>query len=326
MEFRINKHSELPIYQQLKEQIRYFLLNGSLEPGTKIPPPKDLGAYLQINKNTVIAAYKELEQEGYLVTRQGQGTYVADNLPALPGPDRRRQLLALAGEALTKTKALGFSPEDFYTVILNQTILESENPAGSSPKKSGGLQALFVECNLPDLRSYQETLRHELGIKIDGCLLDELPERLDTPAVTQADFVITVFSHLEDVQAIIEPLGKDVIAVMAAPQFQVLMQISQLPPRTRVGLVCVNEAGAFKMKSTMEAAGIRHLHLEPCSLENLPHLKSALARVDQIICSRAALDDLTPLLPHPEKVMKFFAEIDRAGLDMLKNYIAHFKH
>lgn len=318
MEFRINKSAELPIYQQLKEQIRYFLLSGALQPGTRVPPPKDLGAYLQINKNTVIAAYKELEQEGFLVTRQGQGTYVSESLPSLPEPDSSRALLQVAAEAIAKAKALGFQPADLYTVILNQTLLEPADRPVPFDHKRGPVQALFVECNLPDLNSFTDTLQQELGIRVNGCLLDELPNQLETAAVRDADLVITVFSHLEDVKAILEPLGMEIIGVMAAPQFQVLLEISALPPRSRVVLICVNEAGAAKMRSTLEAAGIRHLQLKPCSMDNRARLAELLPEADQIICSRAALTELEALHPPREKVMKFFADIDRAGLEMLK--------
>lgn len=315
MKFQVNKSSDFPIYQQLKEQIKYFLLSGLLQPGTRVPPPKEAALVLQINRNTVIAAYKELEKEGLLVTRHGQGTYVSEKLTPLPDEEKKQALIALVRETLERTVQLGFRPEDLFTVVFNQTVLGLDSTHGRA------LKALLVECNLPDLQYYQQDLQKELGIQVDGCLLSELPEKVEEERVTGADFVVTTFFHVEDVKAILEPLGKEVIAIMAAAHLHTLMRIGQLPPGTRVGLVCASEVGAATMRRALEAAGIRHITLEHAGMENKEALDEMLGRVDWAVGSRVVIETLRAIAPPEVQVMEYSNVLDQAGVQMLKQYL-----
>lgn len=313
MEFRVNKSSEFPIYQQLKEQIKYFLLSGVLQPGTRVPTPKDLASYLQVNRNTVIAAYKELEKEGLLVTKHGQGTYVSEDISSLPDIDRKQALINLAREALEKTVQMGFGAEDLFTVVFNQAVL------GVGRKHD--LRAYLVECNIPDLQYYLRELQEELKIPVDGCLLSELPEKVHEEALVNADFVITTFWHVEDVKAILEPLGKEVIAIMAAPHLHVLMRIGQFPPGTRVGLICGNEDGACNMRRALESAGIQHLILEQAGIDEKESLNKIFSRVEWVVSSRVVIDEVKDMVPPGIKVMELTNVLDQAGLQMLKQYL-----
>jgi GntR family transcriptional regulator len=320
MEFKINKSSEFPIYQQLKEQIKFYLLSGALQPGTQVPTPKDLGAYLQINRNTVIAAYKELEQEGLLMTKQGQGTYIADKLP--PSTYKENQtLLALAHETIERAKELGFTPEDLFTVIFNKTILGLEGGSGISTAENRP-RALMVECNQPDLEHYQNTLRTELGIRVDGCLLHNLQTMMNEDNVKNADFIVTHFTHLEDVKAILEPLHKTTFGVMAAPYLQTFMEIKKIPAGAKVGLVCITKSFTENMKKAIGEAGINHITIENCGTDDLEAYNRMLSRVDYVISSRAVIDTVRKRVPAHIKILEYSPELDKAGIQMLKQFVA----
>jgi DNA-binding transcriptional regulator YhcF (GntR family) len=315
MHFKLNKDSEFPIYQQLKEQIKYFLLSGVLQPGTRVPTPKDLGEYLRINKNTVITAYKELENEGLLMTKRGQGTYVSDIISVSADNERRSALMSLVSETIEKTKQLGFGAEDLFTLVFNQVVL------GQEAAEQGKIRALIVECNMPDLKYLQETLERELKIQMDGCLLSELQYRIDEGIAKEADFVITTITHVEDVKAILEPLGKEVTAIYAAPHIQTFMRIAQLPQGTRVGLFCGTEKGACSMKDALEKAGISNISIQYCGVDDDKRLNQLIYQVDWVVTSRMAYDKLKSVAPPNVKFMQFFAELDEAGIEMLKQYL-----
>ncbi len=317
MEFRINKSSEFPIYQQLKEQIKFYLLSGTLQPGTKIPTPKDLGTYLQINRNTVIAAYKELEQEGLLVSKHGQGTYIAEKLPSTPEDERRKALITLAQETLEKTKELGFDPEDLFTVVFNRTVLGLDIPYYS--KKA--FRALMVECNSPDLAYYQNSLRLELGIEVDGCLLDELDDKKSEDFIRNTDFVVTNITHLEDVKAILEPLNKEVFGVMAAPHLHIFMEMRKLPAGTKVGLVCITEQFAARMEKALKEAGIDHLILKHSGTQDRESFNRMINEIEYLVSSRAVIDTVRKLVPERIKILEYCLELDRAFLEKLKQYL-----
>jgi GntR family transcriptional regulator len=78
-----NPSSGVPIYVQLKEQIRHAIETGALSAGDQLPGIRVLAETLVINPNTVIKVYRELEQEGVLEIRHGLGAFIA--------PRRRRR-------------------------------------------------------------------------------------------------------------------------------------------------------------------------------------------------------------------------------------------
>jgi DNA-binding GntR family transcriptional regulator len=72
---------EQPIYAQICDEIRQAILSSKLIPGTALPASRTLAKHLGISRTTVINAYDQLVSEGYLYSRAGSGTFVADILP-----------------------------------------------------------------------------------------------------------------------------------------------------------------------------------------------------------------------------------------------------
>jgi DNA-binding transcriptional MocR family regulator len=75
----IDKNKNVPLYIQLYSQIKRFIENGSLPGGYKLPTIRSLAKELGVNNITVINAYKLLEQNGYIYTKVGSGTYVCED-------------------------------------------------------------------------------------------------------------------------------------------------------------------------------------------------------------------------------------------------------
>lgn len=71
-----NPSSGIPIYVQIKEQIRHAIETGAISAGDQLPGIRNLAETLVINPNTVIKVYRELEQEGVLEIRHGLGAFV----------------------------------------------------------------------------------------------------------------------------------------------------------------------------------------------------------------------------------------------------------
>lgn len=76
----ISQADPRPMYQQLMEQIRRRIAVGDWVPGQEIPSIRALAASTRVSVITIKRAYLELEREGLIVTRQGRGTFVADNV------------------------------------------------------------------------------------------------------------------------------------------------------------------------------------------------------------------------------------------------------
>ncbi len=82
----LQKDSLLPLYWQVYQQIRKAILGGTLLPGERLPSSRQLSQANQIARITVTQAYEQLQAEGYIVSRVGAGTFVADNLPLAQPP------------------------------------------------------------------------------------------------------------------------------------------------------------------------------------------------------------------------------------------------
>ncbi len=68
---------EKPIYKAIAKQLEQDILNGSLLPGTKLPPQRELADYLDVNLSTVSKAFKVCELKGFLSASVGSGTFVS---------------------------------------------------------------------------------------------------------------------------------------------------------------------------------------------------------------------------------------------------------
>lgn len=72
-----------PIYMQLADRIQRQIISRELQAGERLPSVRDMGIKYSMNPNTVQRAYSELEREGILETKRGQGTFVTERLDHL---------------------------------------------------------------------------------------------------------------------------------------------------------------------------------------------------------------------------------------------------
>lgn len=77
-DFTIDYDNGLPVWIQIKNRIAYLIGTGEFSVGEKLPTVRALAVNLDISYNTVNRAYMDLERDGYIVTRKGRGTFVAD--------------------------------------------------------------------------------------------------------------------------------------------------------------------------------------------------------------------------------------------------------
>ena len=84
--FRVDGRSGVPPYQQIVQQVRQALRMGVLSVGDQLPSVREVVAVTAVNPNTVLKAYRDLEREGLVEARSGQGTFVRGRPP---GPAAR---------------------------------------------------------------------------------------------------------------------------------------------------------------------------------------------------------------------------------------------
>jgi GntR family transcriptional regulator len=124
MEFYLDRTSGVATYLQLVHQVKQALRLGLLRPGDQLPTAKEVVAQLGINPNTVLKAYRELERDGLVAARPGQGTFVQQSLlsPSLAGTERLQR--ALAGW-VHQARAAGLTREDM-AALFDHALRQSE--------------------------------------------------------------------------------------------------------------------------------------------------------------------------------------------------------
>ena len=74
-----NPDPNRPIYLQIIEEIKKRTARGLYKPGDQLPSVREMARETEVNPNTVARAYSELEREGFIFTRRGQGTFITEN-------------------------------------------------------------------------------------------------------------------------------------------------------------------------------------------------------------------------------------------------------
>jgi GntR family transcriptional regulator len=167
--FSTDPTAELPVGVQLSWRLRALIATGRLAAGERLPSFRQLAEWAGVNVNTVRAVYAGLEDANLVVSRQGQGTFVADGIEAAPA------LEEIAGEALRRTRNAGLDPSDLVIVATACASMGEGEVAGPT---------------LPDLAEESEAIevRHELRRQIArlevelAAYMRDLPDDMPTAA------------------------------------------------------------------------------------------------------------------------------------------------
>ena len=117
MQIILNNASMIPIYEQLAEQVKSQILSGVLPENEALPSVRTLSASLKISALTVKKAYDKLEEDGFVVTVHGKGTYVAPTNHSLALEARRRAVEEEFTRALDKARAVGMTRQEIRELL-----------------------------------------------------------------------------------------------------------------------------------------------------------------------------------------------------------------
>jgi DNA-binding transcriptional regulator YhcF (GntR family) len=308
----VERDSDVPISTQIYWQIAYQIDSGRLLPGSRLPPVRELGAALRVNPNTIRAGYRRLADAGYVTSRHGAGTHVADR------PPQRRGAEALAGivaEMLRRAAHAGFTADE---------VAAATFAAATERKRPGPLvRVLFAECTNADAGYDAERLVDAFPglIEAEGTLIDDMPERLDR---FHYDILATTTFHADECQAL--AAGRlPVVAMLVGPGYlELVHEIAGLTAGTRVGLVCASERGADNMLETLQISGTTGIEIVPALIDAPESLQAVDETADIILVSREALAaGLDRHLSRPDRIRPWTYEFDPAGLELLRRAIEH---
>lgn len=123
MKLIINHSSMQPIYEQISGQIKEHIIHGVLREGTMLPSVRTLAKELRVSALTVKKSYDTLEQEGFVVTVHGKGSFVASANQAQFLEEKKREVEAELEAAIRKGKSCGMTTgeiKELFMLILEE--------------------------------------------------------------------------------------------------------------------------------------------------------------------------------------------------------------
>ncbi|WP_096186772.1 GntR family transcriptional regulator [Evansella halocellulosilytica] len=121
---KIKENSRTPIYDQIESQLKTLIVSGELPAGTALPSIRKLAASLSCSVITTRRSYQNLEQQGYIKTVQGKGTFVAKINMTDQDIQKKEAVEAALSEAARIGRSYQYSDEELLTWFSN--ILKGE--------------------------------------------------------------------------------------------------------------------------------------------------------------------------------------------------------
>lgn len=122
----LNTRDPKPIYEQITDNFRRLIASGGIAPGERLPSVRELATRLTINPNTIQRAYRQLEQEGYIVSLPGKGCFAAEG--SAPRQDRLRMLWLQLETAAAELRLSGVSQQDLISHLTERSPADDPDP------------------------------------------------------------------------------------------------------------------------------------------------------------------------------------------------------
>ncbi len=118
---QLNFRDSKPIYEQVEDGIRKLVVNNLIAADEKLPSVRELASKYALNPNTISRAYRELEEQGYIYTLNGKGTFVAANEKV--NDVRKEELLQQFDELVKELSFLMVPTEQLVERVSNVKIV-----------------------------------------------------------------------------------------------------------------------------------------------------------------------------------------------------------
>ncbi len=124
VELKVNPDTGVPFYRQVEDQLRELIRSGKLQEGERLPSVRELSRELMVSLITVRRSYADLERDGWIIRKQGQGTFVASP-PEVGHEDTKEEAKQLLREAVAQAKRLGLEGDELCDWM--EALMQEEN-------------------------------------------------------------------------------------------------------------------------------------------------------------------------------------------------------
>ena len=301
----IDRDSNVPVYEQLVEQLRYLIASGQFQIDATLPSTRVLAQQVGVSFHTVRKAYQQLEEEGWLEARIGSGFRVKERAP-LGKSERIERGAAIVQEALQKLIGLGLHESEVEYLFQEQfDTLASQTP---------GHKVIFAAPYREMATLCAEQLSLGLQQPIEPVTLDDLGQHQD------ADYALTRFAELRRVMESVP--RADVLGVNTHLTPQALAKVARLLPHETLGLVTrYADAIPILMTELRAQTGFNGQTLATSMDEKTGHLKPFISQADLILYTPTCRRRLLPLLDQHRRHVAVAPMINRDGLDYLRKVV-----
>jgi len=130
---KVDARGFVPLYEQVKAEIRRLAALGAVKPADPLPSIRELAAEILVNPNTVARAYRELEQEGLIVTQKGRGSFLSARRAQDADRSLEAHLRRKMDETVREIRSFGRSPAEILKLAE-----ESVRRLDETGRKGGG--------------------------------------------------------------------------------------------------------------------------------------------------------------------------------------------
>jgi len=116
--FRLDPSSRTPLYAQLVEHLKHAIEAGAIKAGEQLPSVRRMAEDLVINPNTVVRAYRDLEDEGIVVLKHGSGVFVHESV--VPRTALMKKAEPVMRGAVDRLEALSLSEAEIRRLMENE--------------------------------------------------------------------------------------------------------------------------------------------------------------------------------------------------------------
>lgn len=327
--FFLDKESKVPLYIQLKDQIKYFVSTGAIKSQERLPPIKTLAQQVGVNFLTVRKAYKDLEQEGLLTVKHGDGSFIS--LHKLPVPTEAPISAKQNGRFPLQVPATKLGDE-IKKLVRNHRALGlrldeikriTEKSFAEIERNDSQPIVVFAECNQFQVREISAILEAELKFEVKSVLITELAGYL--PTLTgdgrQVHIVTTGFHVNEIRQAVGDlPMRIDVLITNLNPATR--RRLESVGEKGKYGFICRDQESALLYKDLLKAElGFKQIHLTSCTLNETEKVLNILNSADVVLTSPPVYEDVLKLVSNKKPVFNLFERVDPMSLKVIKDRI-----
>jgi len=312
---KIHDHFPIPINIQMKEQIKWLIATGMIKPGEFLPPTNQLAEQLQLNRNTVNWVYNQLRDEGLVSLQKGKGTQLKEGVEVEELIDTRKPLLHFIQTLSQKATEQDLTLEEVIIPAFAYHQLFHLQPDHAK------LRIQLIECKEHDHIFFKAEIERLTHAEVQIKLLEDLKDPVDNieENIEDIDWIITSWSHQEEVKKRFAQANQKILTIAVAPQMPMLIDIARLKQGTKVAFIGAGKQGGRWMAQRVKDAGITQIESIPQGTDSLDQLFIAIEQADYVYAFPSIYERIKKLAP--EKTNMFLLQLEKSSETLLRELV-----